>query len=449
MSNELAIARQPARAVEMALPTAMNDVREMGKVLAASGYFKDIRSEAQAITKILYGRELGIAPVTAMMGMHVIEGKPVLSSNMIATLIKRSGRYNYRVVRWDAAGCELIFVEAGQELGPASFLKEDAQAAGLLNKATWKQYPKAMYFARAISMGARAYCADIFGGAPVYTPEELGATVDAEGELVQAPESRHEAFEADADDAAAEAAEPLLTDAQRGAIWALANTIWGDDAPRKLKEVEPRSTATLTKGQASDLIDRLRVIKVNGVDAEPVAITSEPTSASEPEPVQSTLTPVADDEPHPLDKHAAKTDAQKFKIPAGTPKGRCKGCDAEILYVRTDKGGQIPVNPDGTSHFINCPKGDQFRRPKPGERDKAMLLLDQAARLKNLIPADERADGPHFIAAVNAFLDQTHFNPIVRRADITPTVAQVLAAAIRDGHLSWKAGADQAQAVAA
>jgi hypothetical protein len=41
-----------------------------------------------------------------------------------------------------------------------------------------------MLFARAISNGAKFYCPDAFAGAPVYTPDELGAEIDPEtGEL--------------------------------------------------------------------------------------------------------------------------------------------------------------------------------------------------------------------------------------------------------------------------
>jgi len=40
-----------------------------------------------------------------------------------------------------------------------------------------------MLFARAISNGAKWFCPDIFGG-PVYTPDELGAEVDEEGDII-------------------------------------------------------------------------------------------------------------------------------------------------------------------------------------------------------------------------------------------------------------------------
>jgi hypothetical protein len=75
----------------------------------------------------------------------------------------------------------------GEALTPTSvFTIEDARAADLIagkNGHTWKKYARNMLFARALTNGARWHCADVFGG-PVYTPEEMGAAVDGEGEVI-------------------------------------------------------------------------------------------------------------------------------------------------------------------------------------------------------------------------------------------------------------------------
>lgn len=165
---------------------------QLGKVLAASGYFKDVRGEAQAIVKILYGRELGIGPVTALMSVHVVEGKPAASANLVAARIRASGRYDYRVREQSAATCRVeFFIRASakwESLGIIEWSMEDAQRAQLLGRGNWKTYPRAMLFARAITEGARVHCPEIFGGAPVYTPEELGAEVDGEGNPIGGPD---------------------------------------------------------------------------------------------------------------------------------------------------------------------------------------------------------------------------------------------------------------------
>lgn len=158
---------------------------ELCGALAKSGYFKDSTDPGKALVKILYGQELGgIGPVTSLMGIHIIEGKPSPSANLMAAMVQRSGRYRYRVSERTDEAAEIVFFErtsAGwEEVGRSRWTLADAQRAGLAGKGPWKSYPRAMLFSRALSEGVRVYCPDLFGGAPVYTPEELGADVDAE-----------------------------------------------------------------------------------------------------------------------------------------------------------------------------------------------------------------------------------------------------------------------------
>ena len=170
----------PRGPIPPTLITTLDEAMRLGDILARTGYFKEVRDAGQAVAKILYGSELGIGPMAAMLGVHIIEGKPVPSATLMATLIKRSGRYNYRVTEWTDTACVIEFTEYGQPCGTASFTLAEAQRARVADKDVWKKYPKAMLFSRAIGQGARAFCADVFGGAPVYTAEELDAPVDVD-----------------------------------------------------------------------------------------------------------------------------------------------------------------------------------------------------------------------------------------------------------------------------
>jgi hypothetical protein len=49
-----------------------------------------------------------------------------------------------------------------------------AERAGLLKNPTWRSYPEAMLFSRALTAGMRTHCPDALGGHPAYTPEEPG-----------------------------------------------------------------------------------------------------------------------------------------------------------------------------------------------------------------------------------------------------------------------------------
>lgn len=159
-------------------------MQRTAQAMVKSGYFQDSRELAQAVVKVMAGAELGIAPFASMTGIHIVQGKPTLSSNLVATLVKNDPRYNYRVKVANDTECVLEWFENGELCGESVFTMQEAKAAGLTGKSTWKQYPSDMLFARALTRGARRHAPGIFGGAPVYTPEELGADVDEDGYTV-------------------------------------------------------------------------------------------------------------------------------------------------------------------------------------------------------------------------------------------------------------------------
>lgn len=161
------------------------DVMTLGKILVDSKFFADSRDAAQAVVKILAGQELGFGPIASMTGIYIVKNKVSLSANLMAAAIKRTGKYNYRVLTLNDDECSLAFLENGEQVGISSFTMKDAKKAVLASGDNWTKFPRNMLFARALSNGAKWYCPDIFGG-PVYTPDELGATVDGEtGEVIE------------------------------------------------------------------------------------------------------------------------------------------------------------------------------------------------------------------------------------------------------------------------
>ena len=170
-------------AVRSSVIKTFDDIKNVAHVMVQSGYFQDSRDVAQAIVKILAGRELGLGEFASMTGIHVIKGKPALGANLIASMIKNDPRYDYRVTEISDAACSVKFYEGGQEIGTSTFTADDAKKSGTQNM---NKFPRNMLFARAISNGAKWYTPGIFGGAPVYTPDELGADVDEDGEIISA-----------------------------------------------------------------------------------------------------------------------------------------------------------------------------------------------------------------------------------------------------------------------
>jgi hypothetical protein len=159
------------------------DPMTVARAFKESGMFPDLRSEAQAVVKIVAGQEVGFGPMAAMQAVQMIQGKPTFSANALAALVKKHPNYNYKATEHTAEVCRLQFYEDGEEAGVSECTMQDAQRAGLSGP-SWKKYPKAMLFARALSQGVRWYAPDVTAGAAAYVPEELGAEVDAEGEVI-------------------------------------------------------------------------------------------------------------------------------------------------------------------------------------------------------------------------------------------------------------------------
>jgi hypothetical protein len=174
-------------AVELRRDTSeLAELQRLGSLLSASGYFSDARDMAQAAVKVMAGKELGLPPIASMMGINIIKGKIALGGNLLATCVRNHG-YDYRVKRLDASGCLLEFFSKKdasgkrEHLGESSFDESDAKAAKLTGSDNYGKFPRNMYFNRAISNGVKWFCPEVTGGSPVYTPEELGARVDSDG----------------------------------------------------------------------------------------------------------------------------------------------------------------------------------------------------------------------------------------------------------------------------
>jgi hypothetical protein len=151
----------------------------VAKTFAESGLFADSASAAKCFVKIMAGAEMGLPPFTSMNAFHIIKGKVTLAAGTIAARIKGSSRYNYRVIEKSSTRCSIEFTENGVVTHVETWDDNRAKRAGVQNM---DKFPDAMLFSRAISAGARVACPDIIGA--YYTPEEMGADVDADGEVL-------------------------------------------------------------------------------------------------------------------------------------------------------------------------------------------------------------------------------------------------------------------------
>ena len=163
----------------------LNEMQRTAKILCASGYFVKGATDAevaQMAVKIMAGQEIGFPPFTAVQSIHVIQGKPALSANLMASMVKAHPAYDYRVKEMTGQVVSLEFFEHGESLGLSTFTAEDAKKAGTQNM---QKFPRNMMFARAMSNGVKWFCPDVLMGQTAYTPEELGARVDEEGNVLE------------------------------------------------------------------------------------------------------------------------------------------------------------------------------------------------------------------------------------------------------------------------
>ena len=164
---------------------SVDDLARIGKMMAVSGYFQDAREAAQAAVKVQAGMEMGFGPFTSMTGIHIIQGRPSVGANLMASAVKTNPRYDYRVREMTDQVCRIEFFEIiggkRESIGVSEFTLADGKKAGTKNL---DKFPRNMLFARAMSNGIRWFCPDAFNGNTVYTPEELGADVDEDGNII-------------------------------------------------------------------------------------------------------------------------------------------------------------------------------------------------------------------------------------------------------------------------
>jgi hypothetical protein len=161
-------------------------MRSIAQTAIKSGLLPtSIKTAEAALIIIMKARELGIPPIQAFSAISVINGKPCISAEMMLNLIYRNVPGS-KIEYLDATDekCTIEVTRPGHRKSTWSFSILDAKKAELMQKQVWKQYPGAMLRARTISAMARAVFPDALAGAS-YTPEELGAEVTQEGEVIE------------------------------------------------------------------------------------------------------------------------------------------------------------------------------------------------------------------------------------------------------------------------
>ena len=130
------------------------------------------------VAAVLYGKELGLAPMESLQRLYVIGGGVAADGKALNALIHRAGhvlimeemsatRGAVKAMRRDPYTHELL------EVGVFEFTWDDAIQAGLAGQDTYEDYPKDMLYWRAVSRASKLAFPDVTTG--MLLPEELGA----------------------------------------------------------------------------------------------------------------------------------------------------------------------------------------------------------------------------------------------------------------------------------
>lgn len=155
-------------AVTALAPRTLDEAKSLSATLAKASILPQALKgkEADVLMTVMAGAELGLGPVQSIRSIHIIEGKPSLSADLIAALcLRRPDVCEHLTLKESSAK---VATYSAQRRGSSpvvmSFTIDEARQAGLLGKGNWSKYPAAMLRARCVAAICRAVFPDLVGG---------------------------------------------------------------------------------------------------------------------------------------------------------------------------------------------------------------------------------------------------------------------------------------------
>jgi hypothetical protein len=184
----------------------VGELLQWANTILESGLLPDnITTPEQVLTIVQHGKELGLTPHIALNNIHVIAGRPVVSSAMLGAMIKKRGiewvidedfatitapddsidkRTTYRFF-WKSPITDRVMETT------FSITWKQMEVAGYVSKQTWQLHPKEMMRARALSSAIRALFPEVLMGsytdlemADVDRTHEYETVINEEGEVI-------------------------------------------------------------------------------------------------------------------------------------------------------------------------------------------------------------------------------------------------------------------------
>lgn len=157
-----------------------------------------IKSPEQAVTIAKMGQELGMGMMQSFRSIHIIQGTPTMSANlMLGVCFRHVPTFDYKVIARTETRCALQGRRSpAHSWVDVEYTMADADRAGDTKKKgnNYARIPKDMLFARCAARLARMICPDTLSG--LYDPSEvmsdswMSAAIEADdqGPMIEPPE---------------------------------------------------------------------------------------------------------------------------------------------------------------------------------------------------------------------------------------------------------------------
>lgn len=181
--------------------SSVSSMMKLSETLAKSSLIPSaLRGKPSDILLIfMMANELGIAPIQAMNGINVIQGKPCISPQLMVALIH--SKIATAIISIDDSKDGVVTCTMARNDKTPGYTStwdmDRAKALGLTAKDNWKKQPQTMLKWRAIGDAARTVFPDVIMG--LYLPEEMESVpeedkpepVQVKSEIVEPEKKQH------------------------------------------------------------------------------------------------------------------------------------------------------------------------------------------------------------------------------------------------------------------